>query len=61
MRIGDISFHFEHIPILKQLPHFNYGIYPGFETITRTRINFNFQAFTHLRSKARFFDKVKYK
>ena len=49
MRIsyGDISFHFEH--------------YHYFETITRTRINFNFQAFTHLRNKARFFDEVKYK
>ena len=35
--------------------------YPGFETITRIHINVNFQAFTHLRNKTRFFDKVKYK
>ena len=45
---------FEHIPILKQLPHFSscrvFGTYLGFETITRFQINVNFQAFTHVRN-----------
>ena len=39
----------------------SFGTYPGFETITRIHINVNFQAFTHLRNKTRFFYKVKYK
>ena len=39
----------------------DFGTYPGFETITGIHINVNFQAFTHLRNKTRFFDKVKYK
>ena len=60
-----LDFIFEHIPILKQLPDFSscrdFGTYPGFETITGIHINVNFPVYTHLRNKARFFDKVKYK
>ena len=48
----------EHIPILKQLPHFSscrvFGTYPDFETITRIHINVSFHEFTHLRNKTRF-------
>ena len=50
-----LDFIFEHIPVLKQLPHFCschvFETYPGFETITRIHINVNFPAFTHLRNK----------
>ena len=60
-----LDFIFEHIPILKQLPYFSssrvFGTNPGFETITRIHINVNFQTFTHLRNKTRFFDKTKRK
>ena len=44
-----------------QLMSRSLGTYPDFETITAIHINVNFQAFTHLRNKTRFFDKVKYK
>ena len=41
-----LVFIFEHIPIVKQLQHFNscrvFGTYPGSETITRIYINVNF-------------------
>jgi len=57
-----LAFIFEHTPILKQLPDFSscrdFGTYPGFETITGIHINVNFQAFMHLRNKARFFDEA---
>ena len=60
-----LVFIFEHIPILKQSLDFSscrvFETYPDFETITRIHINVNFQVFTHLRHKTRFFDKVKYK
>ena len=63
-----ISAHFafsEHILVLRLLPDFSscrvFGTYPGFETITGIHINVNFQVFSHLRNKTRFFDKVKYK
>ena len=60
-----LAFIFEHIPILKQLPHFItcrvFEKYPRVETITRIHINVNIKAFAHLRNKTRFFDKVKYK
>jgi len=50
-----------HIPILNQLLQFSscqvFGTFPGFQTITRIHINVNFQAFTHLRKKERFFYK----
>ena len=43
-----LNFIFEHIPILKQLPHFSsyrvFGTYPSFETITGMSI------FKHLRT-----------
>ena len=59
-----LVFIFTHIPILKQLLQFSscqvFGTYSGFGTITRIHINVNFQAFTHLRKKTRFFYK-KYK
>ena len=59
-----LDFIFEHIPFLKQIPHFSscrvFETYPGFETITRIHINVNFQVFKHLRHKTRFFDKIKY-
>ena len=50
---------FEHILNLNHCRVF--GTYPGFETITRIHIYVNFQAFTHLCHKTRFFEKVKYK
>ena len=60
-----LDFIFEHIPILKQLPHYSscrvFGTYPVFETNTRIHIHVNFQTFSHIRNKARFFDNVKYK
>ena len=60
-----LYFIFEHIPILRQLADFSscrvFGTYPGFKTITAIRINVNVYAFTHLRNKTRFFDKVETK
>ena len=37
-----------------------FGTYRGFETINGIHINVDFQVFTHLWNKTRFFDKVKY-
>ena len=51
--------------ILKLLLHFSscrvIGTFPGFETITGIHIKVNFQAFSYLRNKTKFFDTVKYK
>jgi len=53
-----------YILVLRQLLDFSscriFGTYPGFETITGIHINVNFQVFTHLWNKTRFYDKVKY-
>ena len=60
-----LVFIFEHIPILKQLPHSSscrvFETYPWFETITRIHTNVNDQIFMHFRLKTRFFDTVLYK
>jgi len=37
-----------------------FGTYSGFMGITRIHINVKFHAFSHLRNKTRFFERVKY-
>ena len=57
-----LGFIFEHVSILKQLPHFSsfrvFKIYPGFVAINRIRFNVNFQAFT-VYTLARSYHKIK--